>query len=552
MKSVSSISSGSSGKACPYDFKVYVYELPKSLDSIRLGDEARRNRTLHVCQKCILEQFALEYIVQDFFTQFCGRTYSPAEADFFYLPIIRDAEYRMRLEERGNPKKRNPSPAESALLLLMEKNDSSLWKSVFQLPDDYWRRIGGGDHIIAMPAPVTNLRHESSMRGFFHYMSHLHTPIFLNVEYSIAFVHEYPVCATEKNVVVPYPTTDPDLFSGKLFKEPIDRSALLYYAGGLHGECMEIRRCIRQVMINSTRLKNVVPSARTNMAEREHGFRAATFCPVPVGDSPSSKRMYDVMHFGCIPVVISDDLVWAFSKETGGSVDPKRFSIQLPQSVVQFPTDVLLRKFGGPKGRALWGTLPNGESLFSLLERAKDLPSVENGIYVNPLVHILRQVSAENVATLQRGIKEVEGMYRFYTHDSTIRDIPTAVRRFPDGGATAQLAAALSQRKRAGLGDLSKRCQAERFRKGHKYIPRHPCDKDTADSLKRRRRLFGVIEESGEALKLSVGQDVDEAFARTFSVLDELGEGEERECEQFFTTNSSCRSCGSWRVEGVI
>jgi hypothetical protein len=29
---------------------------------------------------------------------------------------------------------------------------------------------------------------------------------------------------------------------------------------------------------------------------REAGFQSAAFCPVPVGDSPSSKRMYDVMN----------------------------------------------------------------------------------------------------------------------------------------------------------------------------------------------------------------------------------------------------------------
>jgi hypothetical protein len=29
----------------------------------------------------------------DFFTQFCGRTYDPYEADFFYLPIVRDVSY---------------------------------------------------------------------------------------------------------------------------------------------------------------------------------------------------------------------------------------------------------------------------------------------------------------------------------------------------------------------------------------------------------------------------------------------------------------------------
>ena len=49
-----------------------------------------------------------------------------------------------------------------------------------------------GDHIIVMPAPVTNLRHQTSMRGFFHYMMQLNPPIFLNVEFSKSFVKAYP------------------------------------------------------------------------------------------------------------------------------------------------------------------------------------------------------------------------------------------------------------------------------------------------------------------------------------------------------------------------
>ena len=69
-------------KDCKYDFKVFVYPLPGHIPPVRLAEEARRNRTLHICQKCILEQFSLEYVVTDFLTQFCGRTQNPEEADF--------------------------------------------------------------------------------------------------------------------------------------------------------------------------------------------------------------------------------------------------------------------------------------------------------------------------------------------------------------------------------------------------------------------------------------------------------------------------------------
>jgi hypothetical protein len=329
--------------ACEYDFKVYVYEIPPALDSIRISQEARRNRSLHVCHKCILEQFSLEYIVNDYFTQFCGRTYNPDEADFFYLPLVRDAEFRMAMSI--STRNRAPSASEWALLNLLEKNDSTLWRDVFNITDRYWHAHNGADHIIAMPAPVTNIRHETSQRGFFHYMMHLHPPIFLCLEYSIGFVQEYPLCATGKNIVVPYPTTDPELFSGKLTSAKVERKYLLYYAGGLHGDCVEVRKAMKVLMQNSTKLANVIPPVRSNQAEREHGFLAATFCPIPIGDSPSSKRMYDVLNFGCIPVVLSDDLVWAFSDQTGGPLNHSAFSLQIPQSVVHYTARKTLNRY---------------------------------------------------------------------------------------------------------------------------------------------------------------------------------------------------------------
>ena len=159
---------------CPYDFKVYVYPLASTLSPIRLAEEARRNRTYHVCQKCIYEQFALEYVVFDFFTQFCGRTHLPDEADFFYLPIVRDIDYRVALQLGGRGS-RESSSMENVLLQIIEKNNSDPWKQYLNVTDKYWRRHDGADHILVMPAPVTNLRHQSSMRGFFHYVSILHS-----------------------------------------------------------------------------------------------------------------------------------------------------------------------------------------------------------------------------------------------------------------------------------------------------------------------------------------------------------------------------------------
>lgn len=473
---------------CPYDFKVYVYELPHNLGAVQLGEEARRNNTLHICHKCILEQFSLEYIVMDFFTQFCGRTRDPGAADFFYLPLLRDAEFRMA-QIRGGTRNRAPSLTEEALIdALGMKMDR--WRSVFGVIDEYWLRRKGADHILVMPAPVTNLRHEPSRRGFFHYMMHLHTPVFLCVEYSVGFVREYPTCSTQKNIVVPYPTTDPELYNGKLFAPKIKRSYLLYYAGGLHGECIEVRRGMKFLMANSTRLPGVVPPIRANQAEREHGFLAAKFCPIPVGDSPSSKRMYDVLNFGCIPVVLSDDLVWAYTRQTGGALNHSSFALHIPQSVLYFTAQHSLREYF--TRRSAMGVLSSGRLVYDLLEASVNSGGEYiNGQYVNPVVQILRAVTQQEIELLQAGVHRVAPFFRYYEMNSSMHRIPTAVRALPDGRALEMVAQRLSQRKAYGIEKLRDECEVERNRPNHVYEHRSTCDNSKQGSLlpQPRRRL---------------------------------------------------------------
>lgn len=155
----------SARRECDSPFKVYVYELPPSL--VALAENARKTGEYHVCKKCIYEQFALEYIVYDYFTQHCGRTTNPDEADFFYLPVIREIDYRIALGKGGN---RAPSLIEQALLATMENYNFTKWDEVFNVTHTYWQQSNGSDHVIVMPAPVTNFRHQTNMRGFFHYV----------------------------------------------------------------------------------------------------------------------------------------------------------------------------------------------------------------------------------------------------------------------------------------------------------------------------------------------------------------------------------------------
>jgi hypothetical protein len=40
-------------KPCEFDFKVYIYDLPKELNAVKYAEEARINGTYHVCAGCI-------------------------------------------------------------------------------------------------------------------------------------------------------------------------------------------------------------------------------------------------------------------------------------------------------------------------------------------------------------------------------------------------------------------------------------------------------------------------------------------------------------------
>ncbi len=123
--------------------------------------------------RCIFEQFALEFVVMDYFTQFCGRTMNPDEADYFYLPLTRDLDYRISMT---TGKGKVSSPLELMLMDVIEKNDFTRWQDILGVTDEYWKRKNGADHVIVMPAPVTNFRHQSNMRGFFHYVSDIAKP----------------------------------------------------------------------------------------------------------------------------------------------------------------------------------------------------------------------------------------------------------------------------------------------------------------------------------------------------------------------------------------
>ena len=430
----------------------------------------------------------------------------PDGADYFYLPIVRDVEYRAALysNEKGN--KRAPSRMDTVLLEAMENENFGPWNDYLKVTDKYWKRYKGADHIIVMPAPVTNLRHQAGWRGFGHYMIQLNRPIFLNVEFSRAFVKEFGDDCADKNLVLPYPMLDNNFYNGKLLNKPpnVARDKLLYYSGGRHGSCVFIREALNEIMRNTT------VSPQIGGRKREVGYRRSVFCPIPVGDSPSSKRQYEVLGYGCVPVVLSDDLVYAFTADAGASfgiTNESSFALRLPQKLVQISAGQTNHQNAFPDGSDAsppLGLLPLGTSVEDLLRRvvmqeADDRLSTDTWQfpdgreprypYPNALPRLLEKIPRHEIMAMQANVAEYGRKTRYYKtamEGGSIKDkMPVEEHRLPDGGAIDMMTQYLSGRKKAkgGIAGTADRCDQVR-KVSHTIGKSYPCNRYSKDGLR--------------------------------------------------------------------
>jgi hypothetical protein len=185
-----------------------------------------------------------------------------------------------------------------------------------------------------------------------------------------------------------------------------------------------------------------------------------------------------------VPVILSDDCLWAYSKDTGGSLDPRSFSLQFPQRIVQRTATQLLDEGSAIKNHSfLIKSLPlSNRSLIQLLEEVaidemnESRSQTQDLRGINTLLRILLKIPDEDFHHLQQGVRAASHYYSYYRYNQSMKSIPTASHVFPSGGAMETLAHQLSIRKRKGLQRIHHECQAERNRPRHRYIRKYPCE----------------------------------------------------------------------------
>jgi len=400
------------------------------------------------------QQYSTEHMIRELMInpKSCLRSYDPETADLFYVPYMVSTEHHLG-RTRVNPDFQL-SRYGKAIRDIVEKGDHTAWESTWGLTDKYWKRKDGADHILVFSEPLHGLWHPRNQRGSFHFLhSQYQTkpPIVISVELSKTFVQQYGPCAT-KNILVPYPNVDGQWYNGKYQKQALEklreaniaqastspaattaernladigRPLAQFYSGGNHGTCTALRRAMQEDYKCSPSHK-LLKTIGTNYPI---AMRTATFCPCPGGDSPSAKRMYDVVLAGCIPVILSEDFVWPLTKEfdPASALDSADFSIRLPAS--NYSTRLLDGKTCKPKEQG---------------EDKQQAPQEIQGPV--DLESLLQTIPAEQIAKLRKGVEKAASLYAWYEVDSALPDNPIREGVLPTGGLAKAVVSALADR----------------------------------------------------------------------------------------------------------
>ena len=106
------------------------------------------------------------------------------------------------------------------------------------------------------------------------------------------------------------------------------RSGLMFHGGlgrydsGLRDTMLLLLRKVRgSVPVDTqtgemTRGSNRSAYSRDSYARTARSYRAASMCMVPAGDVPSSRRLFDAMSAGCVPVLVRSLHVMSYQRQT--------------------------------------------------------------------------------------------------------------------------------------------------------------------------------------------------------------------------------------------
>ncbi|KAI6675788.1 hypothetical protein NL676_003694 [Syzygium grande] len=295
--------SGSAGDVLEDDpvgrLKVFVYELPSKYNKKILQKDPR----------CLNHMFAAEIYMHRFLLS----------TDWFYTPVYTTCD----LTPNGLPLPfKSPRMMRSAIQLI-----SSNWP--------YWNRTEGADHFFLVP---------HDFGACFHYQEEkaIERGILRLLQRATlvqTFGQRYHVCLKK--------------MQAHLIPEKTPRSIFVYFRGlfydvGNDPEGGYYARGARAAVWENFKDNPLFDISTEHPSTYYEDMQRAVFCLCPLGWAPWSPRLVEAVIFGCIPVIIADDIVLPFAdaipwEEIGVFVDEKDVP-NLDTILTSIPPEVILRK----------------------------------------------------------------------------------------------------------------------------------------------------------------------------------------------------------------
>ncbi|CAN1283198.1 Probable beta-1,4-xylosyltransferase IRX10 [Linum perenne] len=358
--------------------KVYVYELPSKYNKKLLQKDPR----------CLTHMFAAEIFMHRFLLSSPVRTLDPNEADWFYTPIYATCD----LTPTGLPLPfKTPRMMRSAIQLI-----SSKWP--------FWNRTEGADHFFVVPhdfGPCFHYQEEIAIkRGIF--------PLLARATLVQTFGQRNHVCLKDGSITIP-PYAPPQKMQARHIPPQIPRSIFVYFRGLFYDvnndpEGGYYARGARAAVWENFKNNPLFDISTDHPATYYEDMQRSIFCLCPLGWAPWSPRLVEAVVFGCIPVIIADDIVLPFAdaipwEEIGVFVEEEQVP-NLDTILTSIPPEVILRKqrlLANPSmKRAMLFPQPaqGGDAFHQILNGlARKLPHDGGKVYLSPGEKVLNWTS---------------------------------------------------------------------------------------------------------------------------------------------------------------
>ncbi|CAL1148718.1 unnamed protein product, partial [Cladocopium goreaui] len=283
------------------DLKIYVYDVPQGLTENQLD--------------CALGQWGTEVLFHRYFLSSTCRTLDPEEADFLLVPVYSTCKFT----------KENLENDEAAAKVI--------WDPLLQylFSQQWFHRRKQMDHIFIFADG-------QSARVWDSYDLVRSEAIFMMVE-SKCPTWDEPMrkysdiksCSSSwKDILIPGHTDHARLQAMQRQNRPSDQRDLLMTFHGSHSgnkdvyeSCAVRDRILQMADFDGVDVGGFIPNY-FEVKGRSH------FCLIPAGTSPWTNQLYESIHCGCIPVILSDEYEVAFQH----IVEWHHFSLKLPESMV--------------------------------------------------------------------------------------------------------------------------------------------------------------------------------------------------------------------------